>query len=475
MLFPQLALGWSFLTHPQINRDTLDLVPPSDYPYVYEAPFQYPLTYQCAGNAPDMISVVSVRGDKRFDYAHNRLEFGYLMQGVGAGIYSDWPSMPHYNRWYVTNACAWLAHQLADYITHKKGSGYSMTKVTFPSQEPGSSLNHAAAEFGVDVIMYAQRGEPSQPLRYSPSLIEKTSELYEEFYGLPEGAETITQTDARRMAWLERGAMLVNWAAIIRLRPEIRLAMQLFYSDYYYGVNNSGGGYEDSAWWAVGALYQPQPMSEAGIFEDPLLAFFAEVATKAEEAGIIRIEEIPLPEEPDVLEVTAEITDEQAFDQIFDSTIDKHLRQPISPEDLIFARFLDGLYRRPDLSFEEIIQRAEAPPAITATIDINPDTLNLKSKGKWITCYIELPANYNVSDIDISTLKLNDIISAEPFPTEIGDYDNDEIGNLMVKFDRANLEEMLSPGNVVLEVTGEVAGTDFEGCDTIRVINKGGE
>lgn len=43
---------------------------------------------------------------------------------------------------------------------------------------------------------------------------------------------------------------------------------------------------------------------------------------------------------------------------------------------------------------------------ITATIDFNPDTLNKKSCGKWVTVHIELHSGYNVSDIIISSILL---------------------------------------------------------------------
>jgi len=36
--------------------------------------------------------------------------------------------------------------------------------------------------------------------------------------------------------------------------------------------------------------------------------------------------------------------------------------------------------------------------ALSATVDLDPDTLNLESKGKWITCYIELPEGYDTGD-----------------------------------------------------------------------------
>lgn len=115
--------------------------------------------------------------------------------------------------------------------------------------------------------------------------------------------------------------------------------------------------------------------------------------------------------------------------------------------------------------------------SIETTVDIDPDTFNLKSKVPWIICYIELPEGYNVGDIDVSTIVLNDVVPAESRPTEIGDYDSDGIADLMVKFDRSVVQEILDLGDEVeITVTGELTdGTPFEGSDTIRVIDKGGK
>ncbi|UCF09039.1 MAG: hypothetical protein JSW28_04980 [Thermoplasmata archaeon] len=105
------------------------------------------------------------------------------------------------------------------------------------------------------------------------------------------------------------------------------------------------------------------------------------------------------------------------------------------------------------------------PPPIPATIDIDPDTLNLKSKGRWITCYIDLPEGYDVDEIDISTILLEDTI-----PAEWGDVQGT---TLMVKFDRGEVEDYIGAPQDAIElwVTGKFYdGTEFKGSDTIRVI-----
>jgi len=78
----------------------------------------------------------------------------------------------------------------------------------------------------------------------------------------------------------------------------------------------------------------------------------------------------------------------------------------------------------------------------TAVIDINPDTLNLKSQSdkNAITAYIELPTGYDVGQIKVATVKLTvneEDIAAQLKPTSVGDYDKDGIADLMVKFDRS--------------------------------------
>lgn len=104
---------------------------------------------------------------------------------------------------------------------------------------------------------------------------------------------------------------------------------------------------------------------------------------------------------------------------------------------------------------------------IPAEVEFNPDTLNRKSQGNWVTVYIDLPDGFNEEDIDISTIKLNGVVPAEEKPTGIED------GILMVKFDREAVRGLLEPGEKVeISISGALSdGIDFEGTDTIRVIH----
>jgi len=120
------------------------------------------------------------------------------------------------------------------------------------------------------------------------------------------------------------------------------------------------------------------------------------------------------------------------------------------------------------------------PMTVTVTVDIHPDVLNPASEGNWITCYIEAES-FDVNQIDISSLRFgfeglpaeSDPIEAESGPIEVGDYDGDGILDLMVKFNREEVLENLSPGkDVSVTVTGRIPDFIFKGSDIITILNK---
>lgn len=126
----------------------------------------------------------------------------------------------------------------------------------------------------------------------------------------------------------------------------------------------------------------------------------------------------------------------------------------------------------PDQGYIVRCDAGEIAQIVPTTMDFDPHTLNLKSQGKVVTVYVELPTGYDMEQIDISSIMLNGVVPALVRPTEIGDYDKDGTPDLMVKFDRAAVKALLTlASQVEVTIMGEVAGIAFEGTDTIRVIN----
>jgi hypothetical protein len=118
---------------------------------------------------------------------------------------------------------------------------------------------------------------------------------------------------------------------------------------------------------------------------------------------------------------------------------------------------------------DDVLIYEPVPPAIEAVVDIVPDTLNLRSRGQVVTCYIELPEDYSVADIDVSSLLLEETVSANPRPVAIGDYDYDGVPDLMVKFDRGALAALLAPGDQEVTLSGYLEdGTPLVGSDIVR-------
>ena len=108
-------------------------------------------------------------------------------------------------------------------------------------------------------------------------------------------------------------------------------------------------------------------------------------------------------------------------------------------------------------------------PPIPSDVDIEPDTLNLASKGKWISAFIWLPEDYNVADIDPKSVYLDGEIEPEQFRLS----EDNQVA--IAKFSREKVQVILDIGEVELTITGNfIDGIPFEGTDTIKVINKGG-
>jgi len=112
----------------------------------------------------------------------------------------------------------------------------------------------------------------------------------------------------------------------------------------------------------------------------------------------------------------------------------------------------------------------EYSPPIPAEVRIAPRTINLVSRGKWITALIWLPEDYNVVDIDPNSVLLEDAV-----PTALLSVDEQK-QVATAKFNRSDVQDILNAGEAELTITGQLTDeTVFEGTDVIRVLNKAGK
>jgi hypothetical protein len=108
---------------------------------------------------------------------------------------------------------------------------------------------------------------------------------------------------------------------------------------------------------------------------------------------------------------------------------------------------------------------------VLLSLDVKPETLNLNSNGKYITAYIELVEGYDPSLIETvaATVDGYSIFFAEMDKSDLGDYDEDGIPDLMVKFDRQVIQSQLSTGWAEVTLYGVVDDALFQGSDLIWV------
>lgn len=123
------------------------------------------------------------------------------------------------------------------------------------------------------------------------------------------------------------------------------------------------------------------------------------------------------------------------------------------------------------------------PTTIPAAIDLEPGTLNLRSNGKWVTCYIELAEGYSVGDIEGTTVTLDDIsayvdgrgwATSQASEDNITDHDGDGILERMVKFRREDVQAVVQSPRTLVTVLGCLTdGTAFEGTAVLQVLDQG--
>jgi len=161
------------------------------------------------------------------------------------------------------------------------------------------------------------------------------------------------------------------------------------------------------------------------------------------------------------------------------------------PADVVFDPRGNGRFLVSEPGSQQITQYGPTDLRIAAQFRLKPRSLLIKTplntcekedsddedpewyhmhRARWLRGWIELPAQYDPHDIDLSTVRLNGVVPAQAWSNALSDRDHDGIPELRVKFAREAFEAVVPQGDSVeVCVTGSMSsGDQFVGCDTIR-------
>lgn len=127
-----------------------------------------------------------------------------------------------------------------------------------------------------------------------------------------------------------------------------------------------------------------------------------------------------------------------------------------------------------DLSGGIPTSESDAGEAIVGYLDLEPDVINLKSNGQYVTGYLELPSGYCLEDVFVPSIKLNDRVYVETcFKAHVDDGYGKSNGadKMMMKFQKDKVLETLVPGDeVIVHIDGILRdGTHFVAYDVVMV------
>ena len=106
----------------------------------------------------------------------------------------------------------------------------------------------------------------------------------------------------------------------------------------------------------------------------------------------------------------------------------------------------------------ESASRDSGATAMEVVIQVSPASLILDSPGTWVTVHADIA----YSDVDSATLTMNGV--------ELVYSKSDNRGQLVVKFARADIQNIVSPPEATLTLTGlTVYGEPFTGSEVIKV------
>jgi len=143
---------------------------------------------------------------------------------------------------------------------------------------------------------------------------------------------------------------------------------------------------------------------------------------------------------------------------------------------------------------EQYLLKGNPPITEGLGVKLNPQSLNLGSKGKWVTCQVQLPEGKNIADLDTSSIKITNFkVGEDGYEVSIPVDNNAPVGTSeykrIIKFIRYDKADPANPASMVgalsdifaeqskgkIDVTATVQaslfnGETFSGEATFKVI-----
>lgn len=108
-------------------------------------------------------------------------------------------------------------------------------------------------------------------------------------------------------------------------------------------------------------------------------------------------------------------------------------------------------------------------------IFFKPDPMNARSNGKFVTVHFEFPSEHDIEDIVVSSIRLDGFLEPEKVKgktLKIGDHDDDEIPDIMLKFDRQKIIDHYGIcEDHKVYFTGSLGDLDFIGTTEITIFD----
>jgi hypothetical protein len=131
------------------------------------------------------------------------------------------------------------------------------------------------------------------------------------------------------------------------------------------------------------------------------------------------------------------------------------------------------------------VRQEVASITVPVMVDADPDVLNPKSEGKWVTVYIETPA-HDPREVEIDSVRMfGEIrpVTEQKYgfvkSPKIEDRDGDGYPELTLKFEKSLILDFIKelrlplPTKLTVPITGLIAGRPFYGEDNISILSGG--